>query len=321
MKTSPIIFNDEKSLGAILATNTILILCYSCLPQPTILDPRYLKLRRQPRQQSQGTLILNRLQRLGRHVILFQHFRTLFDRLLGRVWEIATEQDVARLRKLEQPLQNDRVRRYGSVEVEAARILEDLFHRQPGSERSEGECTSGSMDEPEHRAAGVGEDDLAVRIVAQRAARQHVHGGAARLVRVVEHWQWQVRIHHGGVCAVRRVHEDDCLSPIQLCPNGPESFVAEVLVSGSVAGVQRHSIRAEGVERVCDFRERGFRVLDRGQGGEEAEPRGVVSAQFRSVVVALAGQCCGFGWVRLHARSWGRDGEDGDFDADGGGDC
>ena len=104
------------------------------------------------------------------------------------------------------------------------------------------------------------EDDLATGVGAQRVVDNEVHSCSARLVRVVEHGLRhglvdEIRIH--GMC---RVDEDYRLPAAELCPDGFEVWVAEVVVVGAVAGEEGDAVGVEDIEHVCNLLEAGFCV-------------------------------------------------------------
>ena len=159
------------------------------------------------------------------------------------------------------------------------------------------------------------ENDLTPAVGAQSAAQDQIHSRAARLVRVVVHWLREVRVYEVSVDRMGRVGEDDGAAAVEVCPDGAEVWVAEIVVVCTVAGVQDDAVGVESVECVGEFGQTGGRVEEGGEAGEKAVAGGICVAELRYVVVALPRKGDGFGWVGLDAGAWGGHGEDGGFGA------
>lgn len=147
-----------------------------------------------------------------------------------------------------------------------------------------------AAEQPWQRAAGVRQDDLAVGELGARAHGDHVHGGAGRLVRIIDHGLGQARVDLGRVGGMRGVDEGDAFAAVELGPDRFEGGVAEVGVSVAVAGEERDAVSVEGIEGVSDFGQCRFGIKQAGQVGEEAEFRGLLVAYLGGVLVQAAGQ-------------------------------
>lgn len=177
---------------------------------------------------------------------------------------------MALFRKLEQRCQCHWIRADGRIEVERAAFFDDFFGGFPNAHGCMRQRPCGAMDEIRESAAGMGEDDFAVRIGADGVIDDQIHGGAAGLVRIVEHGLRKGLVDEVFVHGVRGMYKNHCLAPAQLGPDGFEVGVTKVMVVGSVTSEKGDSVCAELVEGVSNFFQACFSVEKGGKRGEEA---------------------------------------------------
>ena len=198
----------------------------------------------------------------GHALEIFQTLRNISNPLGRRVWEIAPEQHVTRLRDFEQRFERRRISRDGCIEVKVSRLLQYLLRRPPDRDGRVRQHACDAVDQVRQRAAGVREDDLASGVGAQRAVHQQIHGRAPRFVRVVEHRLRQRGMDEPRVDGRGWMDEDYGLAPAELRPDGPEILVAEIVQVQAIAGVESDAISIQFVERVGNFCERGAGVKE-----------------------------------------------------------
>jgi len=144
-----------------------------------------------------------------------------------------------------------------------------------------------AVNERGERAAGMREDDLHARELLRASLQDEVDGRAARLMRVVEQRLRRVCVDERRVDRVRRVHEHDRRSPVQLRPHRHELLVPEIRVPGAVPRVDDDAVCVQYVEGVCDLSQGGGGVEEGGQAGEEAVAMRVLVSDVRAVLVAF----------------------------------
>lgn len=161
----------------------------------------------------------------------------------------------------------------------------------------------------------MGENDLAVWVVADSLVVYHVEGGCSRLEGVADHWLRKTadlaRIDRMG-----RVDKYDGGTTVELSPDVLEIGVAQVVIISPITGKQGHTVRLEGVEGVGDLGKSQLLIKKVRQSGKKAVFLGVIVSQFGSVQVSLAGELCRCCRVLEDAGTRGSQRQDGDIYAE-----
>lgn len=227
----------------------------------------------------------------------------VLDRFRRRIRKVCAEENVARLCKLVQGRQGDRIGRYGGVKVEGAGLFQNLLCRLADRHGRVRQHAGGTIDDVREVAPSVRQDDFAIGDLAHAAAGEQIHGRATSLVRVVPHGLRQVQVDQVQVNRVGGVDEDDGLAGIEVLPDGRESRVAEIVVVFTVASHQDDSVCLERVKGIVQLLDDQFGVKKRRDRGKVAVANGVIVAELRAELVAFPRKGCLLDGIAENRRS------------------
>lgn len=216
--------------------------------------------------------------------------------------------------------ENRRRARQGQIVVEFAEVFHNTIvsHAEHGFCGDVGSLLQGGSDPADQvgqGTAGVRQNHLAIRVFDERPLKDHVHGGSACFVRVVDHRLGKEAVHPVCVDRVCWMNEDHAFAFVQLGPDRLDGRVPEIGVGRAVASKQRDPVSFEVVECVPQLLERCGRVQNIWQTREESKSLGIAVADFRSFKIEVAGQSCRLSAFR-DARAGRRDRQNGSLGAD-----